>query len=273
MAHAVEREVKPSLEKFVRLFYLVAIVLSSRFYLSAIDWTTETPSHVLWPVAWVFSSAQSWVVPSMFVSLAATSVLVLWKTKYQVVRVLFFVLYFLMIAMQYSYHGQSHVYHTSLYVLLIWSVIPTWTQTRELELANVMQLSYAAVIVPYFLSALWKIFYFGHDLIVLGASDSTLDPLGVKLASFYVHYYHYHPLGDWLINSAVWGKLVYIMIVLFELSSVAVLLFKRFLPLWGVLAIFFHLGIYLVLGVDFKEMLAVSLYFSLSPVGRSFLKT
>jgi len=217
----------------------------------------------IWPMTWAGSmpySDTAKIVAIFYVAVALLSC-IFWNKR--ISKILVFLGIFQVHALDSSFGYINHFYYLLLYACFIFMFLPNTKHNENfnIETAKKFLVVYwgalAAILMTYTLSGMWKI-YWGVVTIIAGIPGSfspyTFSEHVAKKTIIESRDYFF---SDFVISNPFLVWFSYLGTIYLEFFSIWVAFKPNLYKIWGLVLIFLHVGILLVMGIPFFESLLV----------------
>ena len=184
-------------------------------------------------------------------------------------RVLFFIFFFLVNALNNSFGKISHGLHFSLMLAFVFALIPS-NKVSDYKIKGILMFASAQffLLMAYSLTGFWKVFWGVIEFFT--KEVSLFSPLTLRNTLIY-QFEVAEPtvLGSWFLEHNSLGYLFYLGAVVIELLSLLVFFKSNMHKVWGVLILSLHIGIELIVGVSsFAIFYTVCIMLVVSPFSK-----
>ncbi len=260
-----------SLSFRLRIFYGIIFFQFLGFFGRRSKWLQlENLDHPQWPVFWVNDlgiQASVWIILGIFLF---GSLFALCSPFSRTARGLAFLGYLLSAAFLYSTRSIGHSHHALIWCAFVFLFLPSWkvspSRYKKYRALTIFWAAQALILLFYSLAGFWKIYWAFWAMAAGKPHSFSLDALARHLQAKLVDTNFSTPLGDFIMQYPSIGFPLYLGTILLELLSLWFAFQRRYLRLWGVLLLGFHLGVYLMMGIGFLGASYICIYlFMLSP--------
>ena len=230
----------------------------------------------IWPML-IFQDVSPSILALVFqITSLVLLFLIFYLPKRHVLRVLFFVFFFLLIGLNNSFGKISHGFHFSLLLAFFLALIPS-EKVNNYKIKSILMFATAQffILMAYSLTGFWKLFW---GFIQFFTEDVSLfSPLSFRNTLIY-QFEHKRAtfIGSWILEHQTIGYIFYLTAVFIELFAIAIFFKANMQKVWGVLLIALHIGIELIVGVSsYGIIMTIGLLLVFSPFTRqtSFKET
>ncbi|AUC80795.1 hypothetical protein [Lacinutrix sp. Bg11-31] len=176
--------------------------------------------------------------------------LIFFIPKNHTLRILFFIFFFLIIALDSSFGKISHGFHFSLLLAFFFALIPS-EKVSNYKIKSILMFATAqfCLLMAYSLTGFWKLFW---GVIQLFKEDVSLfSPLALR--NMLIHQFEVAGptvIGLWVMEHYALCYLFYLIAVSIELFALLIFFKANMHKIWGVLILSLHIGIELIVGVS-----------------------
>lgn len=251
------RHYKESLRDPFFYICLIAIFDSFRFYTDLPHFISALP---IYQDVW-FSSELFLIIkkPLVFLTLSCCALGTLsffFTNRKRLSYQLLFWGYFLGSFIHFHYHKFYHRSHLLIYCLFILAFL--WTPSSRTACRRLIQ---KLTLLIYGMTGTWKAYYILKNYLIVRNFEFLTEVLPRHIAHFFLVDYEYNTLGIWLFNSPHLSSVLFIVIVLVQLSSFLVINRPELYRVWGCAILSFHCGVYVFLNILFWQMILIVFVF------------
>lgn len=258
-----------NIKSIVRFSYLLFTVIIFLELSNVTVYQNIKMVEPLWPM-FLFQN----VSPSILVFvLQSISILILffifYLPKKQWLRILFFVFFFMLSALNNSFGKINHGLHLSIMLAFFLALLPS-EKTNNYKLKSILMFATAQffLLMAYSLTGFWKLFW---GIIELFSKEVSLfSSLTLRNTIIYQSQLTQPTaVGAWVLEHQNIGYILYLIAVVIELFAILIFFKANLHKFWGLLIISLHIGITLVLGVSsFASVFTVGLLLVFSPFAK-----
>ncbi len=248
----------------VATFYFLQIALAfiNLMKIGAVD-PERSGFLPIWPMSWAGSLPYSFTsqLLAMFYVAASFVAIFFWRNRFA--RLLVFVSFWQVHALDSSFGFINHFYYLIFYTLFIFTFLPDTSESKDLtnDQSKKFLLVYwgaiAGIFATYTLSGFWKV-YWGILAIIDGRLSSfsmmAFPEHVARKTIFESREYFYSGI---VISNSILSWIAYLGTIYIEVVAVLVAFKPSLHKIWAFIFIFMHVGILLVIGIPFFESLFV----------------
>lgn len=195
--------------------------------------------------------------------------LIFYIPKSHLLRILFFIFFFLLISLNNSFGKISHGFHFSLMLSFFLALIPS-EKVSDYKLKSILMFATAQffLLMAYSLTGFWKLFW---GIIQFFTDEVSLfSSLSLRNAIIYQFEHKSETIiGNWILEHHTIGYLFYLVAVCIELFAIVIFFKANMQKFWGVLLIALHIGIELIMGVSsYGIIMTIGLLLVFSPFAK-----
>lgn len=243
-------------------FFQIALAFINLMKIGAVD-PERSGFLPIWPMSWAGSLSYSFTAQILAVLYAASAFAAVFFWRKWFVRLLVFLAFWQVHALDSSFGYINHFYYLIFYALFIFIFLPDTKEDTDLDhdQAKKFLLVFwgviAAVFVTYTLSGFWKI-YWG----ILALLDGRLSSFSMmafpehvaRKTIFESREYFYSNL---VISNPILAWISYLGTIYVEFAALWVAFKPNLHKVWAFVFLFMHVGILLVIGIPFFESITV----------------
>ncbi len=186
-----------------------------------------------------------------------TLLFIFFYPRKQVLRILFFVGFFFNVALDNSFGKLNHGLYLPLMLSFFLSLIPSeLSKNREEKTVLIIATAQFSLLLVYTLTGFWKIFWGVIEFFT--KEVSLFSPLSFRNTIIYqFDLTGKTTVGEWFLEHYILGYLVYLFVIYIEFFSITIFFKGNLLKIWGILLVLIHMGINLILGVNFSQNIIV----------------
>lgn len=236
--------------KYSYLFFMMLVFLQ----LSNVeDYQSMEILDPVWPIVPFIG-----ISPVALVLIFKTTMIVLLTVLFflprkRLFRGLFFIFFFMDISLGNSFGKVDHGTYLPLLLAFFLALLPGEKESNHKDKSILM---YATaqffLLMAYSLTGFWKVFW---GVIEFFTKDVSLfSPLTLRNTIIYKFELTGSTLvGSWFLEHYVIGYIVYLIVVYIELFAIVIFFKGNLHKIWGILLMAIHIGIELILGVNFYQ--------------------
>lgn len=248
----------------VATFYFIQIALAfiNLMKIGAVD-PERSGFLPIWPMNWAGSLPYSFTAQIVAVLYAAAAFVAVFLWRKRIVRLLMFLAFWQVHALDSSFGYINHFYYLIFYTLFIFIFLPETKEDSDLSFDDSKKFllvywgAIAAIFVTYTLSGFWKI-YWG----ILAFLDGRLSSFSVmafpehvaRKTIFESREYFYSSI---VIANPILAWFTYLGTIYIEFTALWVAFRPALHKVWAFIFLFMHVGILLVIGIPFFESIIV----------------
>lgn len=225
----------------------------------------------------IFDGFDASVLSFVFLSITFVILfLIFFIPENRLLRILFFIFFFLINALNNSFGKISHGLHLSLMLAFFFALIPS-NKTSDYKIKGILMFATAQffLLMAYSLTGFWKLFW--GVIETFTKEVSLFSPLSLRNTLIY-QFEVAEPtvIGTWFLENYVLGYVFYLFAVGIELFALLIFFKANMHKIWGVLILSLHIGIELIVGVSsFAIFYTVCIMLVISPFSKqtSFKET
>lgn len=255
-----------SLTTTIRLFYFLKLSFLTHYVWNFFNYRILEEATWLWPVSWLgrLGYAQYAVMALAIVSLISGGWSI-FKPYNRAIKIIEFVFSLMFMAAYFSYGKIDHGMHGMIYSSLFISLLKSQTvEKNDIDQKNhlLFKSAIAIFLFPYFLTGLWKARMAFESVLHFGLVKSLGGTLAYQLSLNMIASGAQSPVALWFIGlNESWQVILWLGIILFELSALVVIFKTHYLFFWGLLLITFHLMVFVAMDILFLESIMLALVF------------
>ncbi len=236
--------------KYSYLFFMMLVFLQ----LSNVeDYQNMEILDPVWPIV-PFSGIPPVALALIFKSTMIVMLTVLFfLPRKRLFRGLFFIFFFLDISLGNSFGKVDHGTYLPLLLAFFLALLPGEKESNH-EYKSILMYATAQffLLMAYSLTGFWKVFWGGIELFTKDVS--LFSPLTLRNTIIYKFELTGSTLvGSWFLEHYVIGYIVYLIVVYIELFAIVIFFKGNLHKIWGGLLMAIHIGIELILGVNFYQ--------------------
>jgi hypothetical protein len=249
---------------YVFLVSIVFLELSSVTFLQNI-----TMVEPIWPMV-LFQDFSPSALALAFQSIAILILfLIFYIPENRLLRVLFFIFFFLVTSLNNSFGKINHGLHLAIMLSFFLALIPS-NKVKNYKLKSILMFATAQffLLMAYSLTGFWKLFWGVIEFFT--KEVSLFSPLTLRNTIIYqFELSNATVVGSWVLEHQTIGYVFYLFGVFIELFAIVIFFKANMHKLWGVLLIALHIGIKLILGVSsFSSIVVLGLLLVCSPFAK-----
>lgn len=247
----------------VKLFYILLTFASFRLLMFDFNISFKNPlSDPLWPVFFVKYFPDFPWIPVILFCTTGSLFLAIINHKSRFFRVLVFLLFFILAAL-YSSNGKiNHGYHLTLISLFCLIFLNLKKEKEDVSLRNTLIFisQLFLILSTYFIAGIFKI-KVGFAQFLNGEESIFSAKVITYLLDYQFGYTKMPVLSSWLYNNYSIGLVLLWIGILIELTTIFMLLNSKLHKICGILLLTLHLGIAILLQVEFVTNFVVLVSF------------
>lgn len=248
----------------VRMFYLLQVVFAfiNLMKIGAVD-PERSGFLPIWPMSWAASIPYSLTAQIVAVAFVLASLLACFFWHKRLVKILVFLTFWQVHALDSSFGYINHFYYLPLYALFFFMFLPDTNEdgAEDYETSRKLMLVYwgaiAAIFATYTLSGFWKIYWGIHALLVGRISSFSIMAFPEHVARKTIFESREFFFSAFVINNPILAWISYLGTIYVEFVAFFVAFKPRLHKIWAFIFIFMHVGILLVIGIPFFESVFV----------------
>ena len=250
----------------VRVFYGAFFYFMFRESGVANRLAKRTLSEPVWSLTWIDYVNYEFMVYFLVYGTIVSLVFAIVFTDLRSSRLLVFVFFFFYASLINSFGKINHGFHHILIPLFGFVFLPSSNEKNNLKSSIVFLSTVLFLLFAYSISGWWKLEAGVAQFLKGEVSIFSIDSLSSHLARRLMETNETAPVGDFLVHHPIYGAIMMLSTLYFELFAVLIFFRPSIHRLWGVLLAFMHLGIYLCMNINFgHSVLALAVLLMSSP--------
>jgi len=249
-------------ENLVRLFYaLMLFILSLKLGLLT-KFSDISQIDSLWPVFWVEYTSVPISFFLIFSVLLLFNFICILNTNVRIYRAVFFIALLQFLAFDYSLGKINHSMHPWLFASFFLIFLPTLNSNKKsisiTDKHNYLTVVWFCIFISLFfysLSGFWKVYRSLIHILNNEPSILSLDVFARQISYRLLQTDSHTLLGPFFIKNYFLGWIGYLSSIYIELFSFLIAFRPSLHRIWGILLVFFHIGVKLTMDISFTQLI------------------